>query len=171
MKTKFLAVLTAAAIILSFAACGKSTNGTTTAVHTTVAVTTETSTTLPGGTTAVTTDITTAEDTQTDARTSPPTTSAPTTAVPTTKVQTTSVPTTAKAKTFSKTELAKYDGKNGNKAYIAYNGKVYDVSAIWVNGYHHNLKAGTDITIIYNLCNKHGSSIFSIFTIIGTYTG
>jgi predicted heme/steroid binding protein len=31
-------------------------------------------------------------------------------------------------KTFSKEELAKNNGKNGSPAFIAYNGKVYDVT-------------------------------------------
>lgn len=52
-------------------------------------------------------------------------------------------------KSFSKEELARYNGKNGAPAYIAYKGKVYDVSAsfIWRNGRHqvvHN--AGEDLT-------------------------
>ncbi len=29
---------------------------------------------------------------------------------------------------FTREELKKYDGKNGRPAYIAYKGKVYDVS-------------------------------------------
>ena len=34
--------------------------------------------------------------------------------------------------------LAQYDGKNGNPAYVAYKGKVYDVSAsfLWKDGNH-----------------------------------
>jgi len=52
-------------------------------------------------------------------------------------------------KRFSKEELARYNGKNGAPAYIAYKGKVYDASAsfIWRNGRHqviHN--AGEDLT-------------------------
>jgi len=34
-------------------------------------------------------------------------------------------------RTFNKNELAKYNGKNGTPAYIAYKGKVYDVSRSW----------------------------------------
>ena len=50
---------------------------------------------------------------------------------------------------FSKEELAKYDGKNGSITYIAYKGKVYDLSGspVWHNGNHkfsHN--AGQDLT-------------------------
>jgi predicted heme/steroid binding protein len=52
-------------------------------------------------------------------------------------------------KSFSKEELARYNGKNGAPAYIAYKGKVYDASNSfqWRNGRHqviHN--AGGDLT-------------------------
>jgi predicted heme/steroid binding protein len=52
-------------------------------------------------------------------------------------------------KSFSKEELARYNGKNGAPAYIAYKGKVYDASNSfqWKNGRHqviHN--AGEDLT-------------------------
>ena len=41
-------------------------------------------------------------------------------------------------KKFTLEELAKYDGKNGNPAYVAYSGKVYDVSesSFWTDGDH-----------------------------------
>ena len=39
---------------------------------------------------------------------------------------------------FTKEEFAWYNGKNGNPTYIAYKGKVYDVttSFLWKNGEH-----------------------------------
>lgn len=46
-------------------------------------------------------------------------------------------------------QLKKFDGKNGNPAYIAVDGVVYDVSAIpaWKNGEHKmGLKAGNELT-------------------------
>jgi predicted heme/steroid binding protein len=46
-------------------------------------------------------------------------------------------------------ELKKYDGRNRRPAYIAYKGKVYDVteSFLWVGGDHQGQhKAGKDIT-------------------------
>lgn len=43
-------------------------------------------------------------------------------------------------------ELAKFNGKDGAKAYIAYNEKVYDVSGIFEDGEHMGCEAGTDIT-------------------------
>ena len=41
-------------------------------------------------------------------------------------------------KEFSKEELARYDGKNGRPAYVAYKGKVYDLSDsfLWNDGNH-----------------------------------
>lgn len=52
-------------------------------------------------------------------------------------------------KSFSRKELARYNGKDGALAYIAYKGKVYDASDsfLWQNGRHqasHN--AGEDLT-------------------------
>lgn len=51
-------------------------------------------------------------------------------------------------KTFTLEELKKYDGQNGNPAYVAVNGTVYDVSndRKWQNGKHEEYKAGTDLT-------------------------
>ncbi len=53
-------------------------------------------------------------------------------------------------KTFTVQELAKYNGKNGNKAYIAVNGTVYDVSSIFSNGQHHGFQAGQDLTAAFS---------------------
>jgi predicted heme/steroid binding protein len=52
-------------------------------------------------------------------------------------------------KEFSKHELERYNGKDGKPAYIAYNGKVYDVtnSFLWKNVNHQVLhEAGKDLT-------------------------
>lgn len=66
-------------------------------------------------------------------------------------------------------ELAKYNGQNGQPAYIAYKGIVYDVSNIpqWKNGTHHGEKAGTDVT---NDISKapHGDKIFADLPQVGT---
>lgn len=50
--------------------------------------------------------------------------------------------------TFTLDELKKYDGQNGNPAYAAVDGKVYDVTnaAQWKNGMHKGYKAGRDLT-------------------------
>jgi predicted heme/steroid binding protein len=52
-------------------------------------------------------------------------------------------------KQFTVEELKQYDGKDGKPAYIAYKGKVYDVSDdfLWVEGDHQGEHtAGVDLT-------------------------
>jgi predicted heme/steroid binding protein len=50
---------------------------------------------------------------------------------------------------FTLDELKQYDGKEGRPAYIAYNGKVYDVTGdyLWTDGDHQGEHtAGKDLT-------------------------
>ena len=69
-------------------------------------------------------------------------------------------------KTFTLDELSKYDGKNGQPAYIAVDGVVYDVTSNFPNGEHHGCKAGTDATeSIKNV--SHGSGILSNSPVVG----
>jgi predicted heme/steroid binding protein len=52
-------------------------------------------------------------------------------------------------KKFTLEELAKFDGKEGRPAYVAYKGKVYDLSESWMweDGDHQGLhEAGKDLT-------------------------
>ncbi len=73
-------------------------------------------------------------------------------------------------KKYSRKELAKYNGKNGKPAYLAYNGKVYDVSSSfhWKNGIHHVLhEAGADLTKAMNKA-PHGSEFLEKFPVVGT---
>jgi predicted heme/steroid binding protein len=52
-------------------------------------------------------------------------------------------------KKFTPEELAKFNGKNGNPAYVAFKGKVYDVSesSFWMDGDHLGAhEAGKDLT-------------------------
>ena len=75
----------------------------------------------------------------------------------------------AQGKTFTAEELAAFDGKDGRKAYTAYEGKVYDVtdSKLWKLGEHFGLKAGIDLTAKMAEA-PHGSEVFDTFTPIGT---
>lgn len=50
---------------------------------------------------------------------------------------------------FTRKELAEYNGKGGKPVYVAYMGKVYDVtdSYLWQDGYHQSQhQAGADLT-------------------------
>ena len=73
------------------------------------------------------------------------------------------------SKKFTLEELAKNDGKNGNPAYIAFKGKVYDVtdSAFWLSGEHLNAHdAGKDLTAEMDLA-PHGPENLDRVKLIG----
>ena len=80
--------------------------------------------------------------------------------------------TAATTKTFTKTELQPYDGQNGNPAYVAVNGYVYDVTNVpqWDQAIHHGHVGGTDLTSVMN-DSPHGTSVLDGLTIVGTYIG
>ncbi len=70
---------------------------------------------------------------------------------------------------FTLYELSLYDGKNGKPAYIAYQGKVYDVSKSWYwqNGMHQALHAaGQDLTFSLNQA-PHGADLLQRVPLIG----
>lgn len=77
----------------------------------------------------------------------------------------------ANAKTFTLDELAQYDGKNGNDAYVAVSGTVYDVTNAdrWQNGNHYGVQAGTDCTTAISR-SPHGTSVLDGLPIVGTLT-
>ncbi len=56
---------------------------------------------------------------------------------------------------ISRSELSKYDGKNGNPAYVAVNGVVYDVTnnAAWAAASHFGLSAGKYLTGAHASCH------------------
>lgn len=67
-------------------------------------------------------------------------------------------------------ELKQHDGQNGHKAYIAYEGNVYDVtsSPLWKEGIHQKMhKAGLDLTDALKNA-PHGEEVFARFTIVDT---
>lgn len=66
-------------------------------------------------------------------------------------------------------ELEKYNGENGSDAYVAYEGKVYDVTnhPKWSKGQHNGNVAGSDLTDkIKN--SPHGASKFDTLEVVGT---
>ena len=73
-------------------------------------------------------------------------------------------------KKFNEQELAQYDGKNGTLSFIAFRGKIYDVSSsfLWKQGVHqvfHN--AGRDLTDSIEEA-PHGVDLLEKFPIAGT---
>ncbi len=71
---------------------------------------------------------------------------------------------------FTLDELSKYDGKDGNDAYIAVEGYVYDVtnSSLWTDGNHQGrVQAGQDLTDEIDAISPHGRRVLSNIPIIG----
>lgn len=69
---------------------------------------------------------------------------------------------------FTLEELAQYNGKNGT-SYVAYQGKVYDVSSsyLWKNGVHKGHSAGKDLTDELNK-SPHGPKVIYGYPVVGT---
>jgi predicted heme/steroid binding protein/uncharacterized membrane protein len=75
-------------------------------------------------------------------------------------------------KSFSREELAKYNGQNGQPVYIAHKGNVYDVSEskLWKDGLHmrrHN--AGADLTTDIQAA-PHDTEVLSRYPQVGRLT-
>lgn len=72
-------------------------------------------------------------------------------------------------KEFTLEELAKYDGKEGRKAYIAVDGIVYDVSDSkrWKNGNHNGFSAGKDLSEFIKK-SPHGKKVLERLKKVGT---
>jgi predicted heme/steroid binding protein len=63
-------------------------------------------------------------------------------------------------------QVAAFDGKNGNLAYIVVQGVIYDVTEQWVNGEHNGVFAGTDATDQI-MSAPHGESVLADLEIVG----
>ena len=70
---------------------------------------------------------------------------------------------------FTKEQLKKYDGREGRKAYVACEGKIYDVTSsfLWKEGKHQVVHfAGEDLT--EELKNApHGVDFLKEFPVVG----
>ncbi len=66
-------------------------------------------------------------------------------------------------------ELAEFDGKDGNKAYIAVDGIIYDVTdnPAWANGEHNGVMAGQDVSDILKNDSPHELDITDGLPVIG----
>lgn len=71
------------------------------------------------------------------------------------------------SKEFTLEELANFNGKNGQPAYLAFQGKIYDVSGIFKNGEHAGVAAGIDITKSFAK-GPHSTEMFTKFKVVGT---
>ena len=72
-------------------------------------------------------------------------------------------------KRFTLEELKRYDGKDGRPAYIAYKGKVYDVSEdfLWIEGDHQGEHAaGLDLTAEMQSA-PHGEDVLERVPLVG----
>ena len=97
---------------------------------------------------------------------------ATTTSETTTVSEATTTPQQVELPTFNAEELAKYNGKDGNPAYVAVDGKVYDVSDVpqWNGGSHAggSLSAGMDQSEAI-MRSPHGKDVLSKLPIVGLY--
>jgi len=71
----------------------------------------------------------------------------------------------ATTKTFTLAELAKYNGKNGTKAYVAVDGNVYDLTAVFAGGKHASHFAGTELTNAFY--SYHAKKVLAKYPIVG----
>jgi predicted heme/steroid binding protein len=77
-----------------------------------------------------------------------------------------------KMKEYTLAELSESNGKNG-KIYVAYQGKVYDVSdsPVWEDGIHQGLHdAGQDLSEAMDEA-PHGPELLESYPVIGTLKG
>ncbi|WP_342305416.1 cytochrome b5 domain-containing protein [Methanolobus sp. ZRKC5] len=72
---------------------------------------------------------------------------------------------------FTLEEVAKYNGKDGEKTYVVYDGKVYDVSGsdFWDDGEHMGLhEAGNDLTESLDMEAPHETDALDNYSVVGT---
>lgn len=89
---------------------------------------------------------------------------------PETTTEKTNVTETIGMKEFTLEELEKYNGSNGT-AYVAYQGKVYNISGsnLWINGTHKKTHyAGKDLTEELDNDAPHGPEVFKDYPVVGT---
>lgn len=90
--------------------------------------------------------------------------------VPTATPAANATPTASGAKTFTAAELAAFDGQNGNRAYVAVDGTVYDVTGLapWTTGMHQGAQAGTDVSASLKSKSPHGLTALKDVPVVGT---
>ncbi|QLC50196.1 cytochrome B5 [Methanolobus zinderi] len=71
---------------------------------------------------------------------------------------------------FTLEEVAQYNGRDGQRAYVVYSGKVYDVtdSDFWDDGEHMGLhEAGADLTESLDLEAPHEAESLDRYPLVG----
>lgn len=84
--------------------------------------------------------------------------------VETTKVSSSNTTTTT---VFTAETLKPYNGLNGQPAYVAVDGIVYDMSKAFRNGRHHGYSAGQELSAAFH--GEHPQSYLKGLTVVGTY--
>lgn len=71
-------------------------------------------------------------------------------------------------KTFTEAQLSQFNGQDGQPAYVAIDGKVYDVTnvAAWQGGQHHGNVAGKNLSAAI-LKSPHGKSVLTKLPLVG----
>ncbi|MFA9377601.1 MAG: cytochrome b5 domain-containing protein [Lachnotalea sp.] len=81
----------------------------------------------------------------------------------------TTTDTSTTSQIFTLDELAQYNDQDGNAAYVAVDGIVYDVTNAknWKNGTHESVVAGEDLTSSL-ASSPHGDSVLADLPVVGT---
>ncbi len=79
---------------------------------------------------------------------------------------------TTPSQTWTLKKLSTYNGMNGNPAYIAVNGTIYNVTNIgtWTSGVHHGIHAGADVTSFF-ATSPHSASLLNQVPVVGKIGG
>lgn len=75
----------------------------------------------------------------------------------------------ANTKVFTAETLKQYNGLNGQPAYVAVSGVVYDVSTLFVNGEHYGCSAGQDVTEEFSSERHHRGNVLNGYEVVGVY--
>ena len=66
-------------------------------------------------------------------------------------------------------ELAEFNGQDGQPAYVAVDGVIYEVSDsdLWTNGEHNGFEAGQDLTEAIDDVSPHGRDVLDRMPVVG----